>query len=166
MNQASLDAIHKVTVQTSNYAAEYGQAGGGYFNYTMKSGTNAFNGSGYDYFVNEILNTLSRPTCSSITLNGNKYLFNDHILNRHKNHLGRRVQPYTGFIWIYPIEITWICLHHYPTRGQAPNPPNHNKPSQSFSLWILEHTPSIWSQQHENIAENIQSQTLGCHALH
>jgi hypothetical protein len=56
VNQASLDAIQEVTVQTSNYAAEYGQAGGGYFNYTMKSGTNQFHGSAYDYFVNEVLN--------------------------------------------------------------------------------------------------------------
>ncbi len=56
VSQASLDAIQEVTVQTSNYAAEYGQAGGGYFNYTMKSGTNQFHGSGYDYFVNEVLN--------------------------------------------------------------------------------------------------------------
>jgi hypothetical protein len=54
--QASLDAIQEVTVQTSNYAAEYGLAGGGYFNYTMKSGTNTFHGSAYDYFVNEALN--------------------------------------------------------------------------------------------------------------
>ena len=54
--QASLDAIQEVTVQVSNFAAEYGQAGGGYFNYTMKSGTNQFHGSAYDYFVNEVLN--------------------------------------------------------------------------------------------------------------
>ncbi len=47
-----VDAVQEVTVQTSNYAAEYGQAGGGYFNYTMKSGSNQFHGSGYDYFVN------------------------------------------------------------------------------------------------------------------
>src|SRR6266700_3115072 len=56
VSQASLDAIQEVTVQTSNYAAEYGQAGGGYFNYTMKSGSNQVHGSAYDYFVNEILN--------------------------------------------------------------------------------------------------------------
>src|SRR5215510_9310237 len=43
--QASVDAIQEVAVQTSNYAAEYGQAGGGYFNYTMKSGTNQFHGA-------------------------------------------------------------------------------------------------------------------------
>src|SRR5690349_8284763 len=60
VNQASLDAIQEVTVQVSNYAAEYGQAGGGYFNYTMKSGTTQRHGSAYDYFVNEVLNA-GRP---------------------------------------------------------------------------------------------------------
>jgi hypothetical protein len=55
-NQPSVDAIQEVTVQTSNFAAEYGQVGGGFFNYTMRSGTNSFHGTGYDYFVNEALN--------------------------------------------------------------------------------------------------------------
>ncbi|HEY7391594.1 MAG TPA: carboxypeptidase-like regulatory domain-containing protein, partial [Bryobacteraceae bacterium] len=54
--QPGVEAIQEVAVQTSNYSAEYGQAGGGYFNYTMKSGTNQLHGSGYDYFVNEALN--------------------------------------------------------------------------------------------------------------
>ena len=53
--QAGLDAIQEVSVQVSNYAAEFGQAGGGYFNYTMKSGTNQLHGTAYDYFVNEVL---------------------------------------------------------------------------------------------------------------
>ena len=35
-----MDAIQEVAVQTSNFNAEYGNAAGGYFNYTMKSGTN------------------------------------------------------------------------------------------------------------------------------
>ena len=55
-SQAGVEAIQEVAVQTSNFAAEYGQAAGGYFNYTMKSGTNAFHGSAYDYIVNEALN--------------------------------------------------------------------------------------------------------------
>jgi hypothetical protein len=55
-NQPGVDAIEELAVQTSNYAAEFGQAGGGYVNITMKSGTNAFHGSAYDYFVNEALN--------------------------------------------------------------------------------------------------------------
>jgi hypothetical protein len=54
--QPSVDAIQELSVQTSNYAAEYGQAGSGVFNYTIKSGTNQFHGSAYDYFSNEFLN--------------------------------------------------------------------------------------------------------------
>jgi hypothetical protein len=54
--QPSVDAIQEITVQTSNYAAEYGQVGGGFFNVTMKSGTNQFHGTAYDYFVNEVFN--------------------------------------------------------------------------------------------------------------
>jgi hypothetical protein len=54
--QQSVDAIQEVSIQTSNFAAEYGQVGGGYINYTMKSGTNQYHGSGYDYFQNSALN--------------------------------------------------------------------------------------------------------------
>jgi hypothetical protein len=54
--QPSVDAIQETSIQTSNFAAEFGQAGGGVFNLTMKSGTNQFHGSVYDYFVNEALN--------------------------------------------------------------------------------------------------------------
>jgi hypothetical protein len=54
--QPSVDAVEEFAVQTSNYAAEYGQAGGGFFNVTMKSGTNSLHGSAYDYWINEALN--------------------------------------------------------------------------------------------------------------
>ena len=54
--QPSVDAIQETAIQTSNFAAEYGQVGGGMFNVTMRSGTNSFHGSAYDYFVNEIFN--------------------------------------------------------------------------------------------------------------
>ncbi len=55
-SQGGVDAIQEVAVQTSNFAAEYGQAAGGYLNYTMKSGTNQLHGSAYDFWVNEALN--------------------------------------------------------------------------------------------------------------
>jgi len=55
-NQPSADAIQEVAVQTSNYAPEFGQAGGGLFNITMKSGTSEYHGTGYEYLVNEALN--------------------------------------------------------------------------------------------------------------
>src|SRR5437016_13687216 len=55
-SQPGVDAIEEVAIQTSNYAAEYGQVGGGVFNVTMKSGSNQFHGTVYDYFVNEVFN--------------------------------------------------------------------------------------------------------------
>jgi hypothetical protein len=54
--QQSVDAIQEVAVQTSNYAAEFGTAGGAVINMVMKSGTNRYSGSVYDYAVNEVLN--------------------------------------------------------------------------------------------------------------
>ena len=55
-SQPGVDAIQEVAIQTSNYAAEYGQVGGGVFNVTMKSGTNQYHGTVYDNFVNEVFN--------------------------------------------------------------------------------------------------------------
>jgi hypothetical protein len=55
--QPSVDAIQEVAVQTSNFAAEFGMVGGGIFNITMKSGTNQYHGSLYDYAVNDVLNS-------------------------------------------------------------------------------------------------------------
>jgi hypothetical protein len=54
--QMGVDAIQEFAVETSNYAAEFGQAGTAVFNLTMRSGTNAIHGSAYEYFVNEALN--------------------------------------------------------------------------------------------------------------
>ena len=71
INQAGVEAIQEVAIQTSNFAAEYGKAGGGYFNYTMKSGTNQLHGSGYDYFVNEALNA-GLPFTDAGTVNPTK----------------------------------------------------------------------------------------------
>jgi len=56
MAQPGVDAIEEVAFQTSNYAAEFGTTGSVLMNFTMKSGTNQYHGTGYDYFVNEFLN--------------------------------------------------------------------------------------------------------------
>jgi hypothetical protein len=86
VTQASLDAIQEVTVQVSNFAAEYGQAGGGYFNYTMKSGTNSLHGSAYDYFVNEVLNAGTPFTDAGLT---NSEKAGQHIRNaQRRNNFG------------------------------------------------------------------------------
>src|SRR5262245_58320982 len=80
--QSSVDAIQEVAIQTSNYAAEYGQAGGGYFNYTMKSGTNQFHGAVFDYFVNEALHA-GTPVTDRVTT-GDTSRAGQHIRNRQR----------------------------------------------------------------------------------
>lgn len=55
-SQPSVEALEEFTLQSSNFSAEFGQVGGGLFNFTSRSGTNQFHGSAYDYFVNEFLN--------------------------------------------------------------------------------------------------------------
>jgi hypothetical protein len=55
MGQPSVDAIQEIAYQVSNYAPEFGQAGSVVINMTMKSGTNQYHGSLYDYLVNEDL---------------------------------------------------------------------------------------------------------------
>ncbi len=94
--QASVEAIQEVAVQTSNYAAEFGQAGGGYFNFTMKSGTNQFHGGVYDYFVNEALNA-GTPFTDRIST-GDTGRAGEHIRNtQRKNDYGFSIG---GPIWL------------------------------------------------------------------
>jgi hypothetical protein len=67
--QPSVEALEEVAVQSSNYSAEFGQAGSGLFQYTTRSGTNGFHGSAYDYFVNEALNAYqSLPTANNLRI--------------------------------------------------------------------------------------------------
>jgi hypothetical protein len=54
--QPSVEALQELAVQSSNYSAEFGTAGAGVFNYTVKSGTNSFHGSLFDYDSNEAYN--------------------------------------------------------------------------------------------------------------
>ena len=55
VSHGSVDMIQEFSLQTSNFAAEYGQAAGGYYNFTTKSGTNQLHGSAYEYLTNEDL---------------------------------------------------------------------------------------------------------------
>src|SRR5713226_1000387 len=51
--QPSVENVEEFSLQTSNFAAEYGQVAGGMFTFAMRSGTNRFHGSLCEYFANE-----------------------------------------------------------------------------------------------------------------
>ena len=53
--QPSVESLQEVSVLTSNFAPEYGQVAGGFFNYVVKSGNNQVHGSLFEYLVNEDL---------------------------------------------------------------------------------------------------------------
>ena len=53
--QPSVDAIQEVAIQTSNFAAEFGGIGAGLLNITMRSGTNQYHGTAYDYAAHDAL---------------------------------------------------------------------------------------------------------------
>jgi hypothetical protein len=55
VSHASVDAIEEFSLQTSTFAAEFSQVGGGFYNFTTKSGTNQFHGTAYEYWTNEDL---------------------------------------------------------------------------------------------------------------
>ena len=97
-SQGGVDAIQEVSVQTSNFNAEYGNAAGGYFNYTMKSGTNTFHGSAYDYFVNEAFDA-GTPFTSTCVQNGAKCGNNQSLI---RNRIRRNDY---GFTFGGPIDI-------------------------------------------------------------
>ncbi|PYV34948.1 MAG: hypothetical protein DMG22_03920, partial [Acidobacteria bacterium] len=50
------DAIGEFKVQMTNYSAEYGETGGGIANFSLKSGSNQFHGSLFDYNKNPKFN--------------------------------------------------------------------------------------------------------------
>src|SRR4029079_1464595 len=58
VSRPSVDAIQEFKVVTSPYSAEYGRSPGAAVSVSPKSGTNAFHGTGYEYFRNDKMDTI------------------------------------------------------------------------------------------------------------
>jgi Carboxypeptidase regulatory-like domain/TonB-dependent Receptor Plug Domain len=75
--QPSPDAIAEFKVITSNFSAEYGRVGGGVVNAALRSGTNQFHGTAYEFLRNTDLNatgfTFSPAVFQKPTLQRNQF---------------------------------------------------------------------------------------------
>ena len=68
-----VDAVQEVKVITTSYSAQYGHTSGGFIEYTAKSGTNAYHGSGYGYFADDAFNAKGFFAVGKTPLSNNDY---------------------------------------------------------------------------------------------
>jgi Carboxypeptidase regulatory-like domain len=52
-----VESVQEVKVISTSYSAQYGHTSGGFIEYTGKSGTNSYRGSGYGYFADDKFNS-------------------------------------------------------------------------------------------------------------
>ncbi|WP_158942730.1 TonB-dependent receptor [Granulicella sp. S190] len=71
----NVEGIQEITVETNSYAPEAGRTAGGVINVVTRSGTNAFHGSVYEYFRNDIFDARNffQSTGSKPELRQNQY---------------------------------------------------------------------------------------------
>jgi hypothetical protein len=75
-NNVSPDAIQEVAIQSSNFNAEFGSVSGAVFNVTVKSGTNQYHGTAYDYIANDVFNSDDAGSHARNRIRRNDYGFN------------------------------------------------------------------------------------------
>jgi len=82
ISSPSVEAIQEFRVETDQYSARYGQAGGAIVSVVTRSGTNAFHGSLYEYHRNKVLD--ARP----YFFRGTRREWPKHLWNQYGGSLG------------------------------------------------------------------------------
>ena len=67
------EALQEFTLSTSNFSAEFGNTTGGYYSFTIRSGTNALHGTLYEFFRNDALDSADYFATSKGKLRQNEY---------------------------------------------------------------------------------------------
>ncbi len=84
----ALDSIQQVQVQTANYSARYGTAGGAVVNAVTKNGTAQFHGSAYEYLRNNDFDARNffNPVVSPLKQNNFGFSIGGPVVLPHYNH--------------------------------------------------------------------------------
>src|SRR5579871_2130399 len=69
----NIDSLQEFKVTTSNYDAQFGSVSGALLQATTKSGTNQFNGSGFEFLRNDFFNAQDRFSGLSLPLRWNQF---------------------------------------------------------------------------------------------
>ncbi len=86
------DAVEEFKIQTNSYDAQYGRTAGGVVNMSLKSGTNVFHGSGYEYYRRKWLDANSFLLNSRPQPGGQKAPKVEHYLDQYGFSLGGPIQ--------------------------------------------------------------------------
>ena len=70
LNTPGIDAIQEFTLERSNYDASFGRSGGGQVVVAIKSGTNQFHGSAYEFNRNNFYNANTFGARAAIAAGG------------------------------------------------------------------------------------------------
>jgi len=93
----ALDSLQEVQVQTANYSARYGTAGGAIISAVTKSGTSTFHGSAYEYLRNDAFDARNffSPTVPILKQNQFGFSIGGPVILPHYN----RSRTKTFFFW-------------------------------------------------------------------
>jgi outer membrane receptor protein involved in Fe transport len=69
----NLDAVQEFKMETSGFSAEYGKMAGGIVNMTLRSGTNEYHGSLFEYFRNDFFDSRNFFSPNKLDLHQNQF---------------------------------------------------------------------------------------------